>query len=188
MKHVLSAQQFYPELQDKIFAVADLFREQLTTLEGRQELIGRHVGEVLINLFYEVSTRTRISFGLAARQMGMIVEGTENAKAFSSAAKGETLEDTIRVLNEYEPAVIVLRHDETGSAQRAAAVSRVPIINAGDGMGEHPTQALLDMYTIKRYKELDNLHVVIGGDLKKGRTANSLARMLAGYLCGQCCA
>lgn len=182
MNHVLTARQFDMEALGGLFFDAQEFERQLQTHQGKQEISARYAGEILINLFYEPSTRTRISFGLAARHLGMGVEGTENAEVFSSAAKGETLEDTIRVLNSYEPAVIVLRHKETGAAERAAQVSQVPIINAGDGTGEHPTQALLDLYTIaKRKKRVNNLHVVIGGDLSRGRTAKSLVQLLAKF-------
>ncbi len=178
--NVLSVHQFDQPQLEEIFGRAEHFGEQLASSSGRRAIAAEHIGETLINLFYEPSTRTRISFGMAASHLGMSVEGTENAEIFSSAAKGETLEDTIRVLNEYDPSVIVLRHPETGSANRAAAVSDVPIINAGDGMGEHPTQALLDLFTIKEAKErLDDLHIVIGGDLVRGRTARSLAQLLA---------
>jgi aspartate carbamoyltransferase catalytic subunit len=111
--------------------------------------------------------------------MGVIE--TENAAEFSSAAKGETIEDSTRVVAGYSD-VVVMRHRENGAAERAAAVSKVPIINAGDGTGEHPTQALLDLYTIQdRKRRLDNLHVVVGGDLKHGRTVRSLAQMLMLY-------
>ncbi len=106
---------------------------------------------------------------------------TENAGEYSSAIKGETLEDTIRTVNAYADAVVI-RHKETGAADRAAAVSTVPIINAGDGKGEHPTQALLDLYTIQREKgRLDSLRIVIGGDLAHGRTARSLAQVVSLY-------
>lgn len=114
-------------------------------------------------------------------RLGGAVIGTENAAEFSSVAKGEALEDTIRVVGEYVDA-IVLRHPEEGAAQRAAAVSAVPIVNAGDGAGQHPTQALLDLYTIK--KELgtvDSIEVAFVGDLKNGRTVRSLAYLLGKY-------
>lgn len=180
--HILSAQQFDTEQLDEIFRSADHFREAVSHDHGRRQLIARYTGEQLLNLFYEPSTRTRVSFGLAARRLGMGVEGTENAREFSSTAKGETLEDTIRVMDEYQPSIVVLRHHETGAADRAAAVSRVPIINAGDGKGEHPTQAVLDLYTVQEQKgRLNDLTVVIGGDLAHGRTARSLAKLLALY-------
>ena len=121
-----------------------------------------------------------MSFGTAAGRLGFHVEQTENAKEFSSAAKGETIEDTVRVLNAYRPSIITIRHDETGSLDRAAAISEAPIFNAGDGKGEHPTQALLDTYTIQReLGRLSGLHTVMGGDLANGRTARSLAKLLA---------
>ena len=107
-----------------------------------------HHGKTLFSVFYEPSTRTRMSFGAAAQHLGMSVVATENAREFSSAVKGESLEDTIRVLCEYYPDVIALRHYEVGAAERAARHSPVPIINAGDGAGQHPTQAVLDLYTI----------------------------------------
>lgn len=150
--------------------------------ETKRDLASRYIGSKLCNLFYEPSTRTRLSFGIAADNFGIRVQGTENAREFSSAAKGETLEDTIRVINEYGVDIIVLRHHETGAAAQAAAASEATIINAGDGQGEHPTQALLDAYTIQhRQGRLDNLHTVMGGDLKHGRTARSLAKLLSKY-------
>ncbi len=107
----------------------------------------------------------------------------KNAREFSSATKGETLEDTIRVLDEYNADLLVMRHHETGAAERAVAIDpHMHIINAGDGKGEHPTQALLDTYTIyNTHQRLDNLTVVLGGDLRQGRTARSLAKVLALY-------
>lgn len=182
MHHVLSAQQFDTETLGEVFERAEHFRAQVDSSDGRRALAGRYAGEMMVNLFYQPSTRTRTSFGLAARRLGLGVEATENAREFSSAAKGETLEDTIRVMNEYSPGIIVLRHHETGAASRAAAVSEAAIINAGDGKGEHPTQAILDLFTIREQKgHLDDLKVVIGGDLARGRTARSLARLLSHY-------
>ncbi|NCU37542.1 aspartate carbamoyltransferase [Candidatus Saccharibacteria bacterium] len=154
------------------------------TLEERRELVTRHVGAQAYTLFYEASTRTRGSFDLAAAKLGIGRAQTENAKEFSSAAKGETLEDTIHMFNAYHIDALIIRHHETGAAKRAAAVAadHMSIINAGDGKGEHPTQALLDTYTIhERFKRLDNLNVVIGGDLLQGRTARSLSRLLSQY-------
>jgi aspartate carbamoyltransferase catalytic subunit len=180
--HILSSEQFTPGEMDRIFLQADEFRSQLADQASRTELATLHVGRKLCNLFYEPSTRTRLSFGFAADNLGVRVQGTENAREFSSASKGETLEDTIRVINEYGVDIIVLRHHETGAAAQAAVVSRAAIINAGDGQGEHPTQAILDIYTIKRnHGRLDNLRTVMGGDLKHGRTARSLAKMISKY-------
>lgn len=148
---------------------------------ARRELAQRHLGYVAATLFYEPSTRTRLSFESASQRLGMNIISTENAKEFSSAIKGESIEDSTKVLGGYAD-IIIMRHHETGAADRAAAVSTVPIINAGDGKGEHPTQALLDLYTIKNEKgRLNDLHVVIGGDLAHGRTARSLAQMLSIY-------
>lgn len=180
--HVLSSEQFGQQELSVLFEQADEFRIQLADNESKRELASRYIGNKLCNLFYEPSTRTRLSFGYAADNLGVRVQGTENAREFSSAAKGETLEDTIRVINEYGVDIIVLRHHETGSAVRAASVSEASIINAGDGQGEHPTQALLDAYTIQHSQgRLDNLHIVMGGDLKHGRTARSLAKLLSQF-------
>jgi len=107
--------------------------------------------------------------------------GTDNAREFSSAAKGETLEDTIRIVNGYAD-VIVLRHDEEGAARRAAAVSQAPVINAGDGRGQHPTQALLDIYTIRaELGRVDGVEIAMVGDLANGRTVRSLTYLLSKY-------
>lgn len=138
-------------------------------------------GKILATLFYEASTRTRLSFESAMLKLGGSVITTENAKEFSSAVKGESLEDTIRIVSTYADC-IALRHHEEGAAKRAVKVSDIPIINAGDGRGQHPTQALLDLYTIHRETgRLDNLNVAIIGDLTNGRTARSLC-----YLLGKC--
>lgn len=154
------------------------------TLNDRRKLAGLHMGRQLISLFYEPSTRTRISFELAAIKEGLGYVSTENAREFSSASKGETLEDTIRVLGEYNADILVLRHHETGAAARAAAVApeHMTIINAGDGKGEHPTQALLDAYTINSHLGgLEGANIVLGGDLRQGRTARSLTKLLSRY-------
>ncbi len=138
-----------------------------------------YVGRSAVNIFYQESTRTRISFELAEVAWGMSYSSTENARAFSSASKGESLEHTIQVINGYNPDIIVLRHDKTGGAKRAANVSRVPIINAGDGGGEHPTQAYLDTFTIwEHLSRLDNFTLTFMGDLKYGRTVRSLVHVL----------
>jgi len=136
---------------------------------------------IMATLFYEPSTRTRFSFETAMHRLGGHVVTTENAAEFSSVSKGETLEDTIRILNGYAD-VIVMRHYEVGSAKRASRVSRVPIINAGDGAGQHPTQALLDLYTIqKEIGEVDGLRIAMVGDLANGRTVRSLAYLLTKF-------
>ncbi len=182
IKHVLKAQQFTPELMGIIFKRASELQIVVDDARRHQKLGNLLAGGMMFTIFYEPSTRTRISFAAAGQHLGMQVVNTENAREFSSAIKGETLEDTVRVLCEYRPDVIVIRHHENDAAERAAKVSSVPIINAGDGAGQHPTQALLDMYTIQ--KELgrsEDLHVVIGGDLKHGRTARSLSYLLAKF-------
>jgi aspartate carbamoyltransferase catalytic subunit len=138
-------------------------------------------GQVMAALFYEPSTRTRLSFEAAMMRLGGWTMGTDNAREFSSAAKGETLEDTIRIVSGYAN-VIVLRHSEEGAARRAAAVSSVPIINAGDGPGQHPTQALLDLYTIKdELSRIDGIRVAMVGDLANGRTVRSLTYLLSKF-------
>jgi aspartate carbamoyltransferase catalytic subunit len=135
----------------------------------------------MATLFYEPSTRTRLSFESAMLRLGGAVIGTEAAHAFSSAIKGETLEDTVRMVSTYAD-LIVLRHDQAGAAARAASVASVPVVNAGDGPGEHPTQALLDLYTIEReLGHVEGVRVAFCGDLRYGRTARSLALLLALY-------
>jgi aspartate carbamoyltransferase catalytic subunit len=138
-------------------------------------------GRILASVFYEPSTRTRFSFEAAMLRLGGQVLSAESAATGSSAAKGESLEDAVRIIGGYAD-LIVLRHPEVGAAARAARVSPVPVINAGDGAGHHPTQALLDLYTIrKECGRLDHLRIVMAGDLKFGRTARSLALLLARY-------
>lgn len=172
MHHLLETQQFDRDLLRRVFDLATkLEHERNDSLHGK----------ILATLFYEPSTRTRFSFESAMYRLGGHVITAENANEVSSATKGETLEDTIRVLNHYADA-IVLRHPETGAAERAAAVSDVPIINAGDGSGQHPTQALLDIYTIEReLGRLDDIHVVIVGDMRYYRAARSLSYLLGKF-------
>ena len=134
----------------------------------------------IATLFYEPSTRTSASFHSAAIQLGYSVLPI-NEVTYSSVTKGETLEDTIRTIGSYVD-LIVLRHNEKGAAKRAAEVSTVPIINAGDGNGEHPTQTLLDIYTIwKTFKKINGLTITLMGDLKNGRTVHSLIKILRHY-------
>ena len=182
LRHIIRAQQFDVRLQEAIFKRADKFSFWEKMPRNQKMVQERNRGKILVNLFYQPSTRTRISFGIAAHRLGIHVEPTENAREFSSTIKGESLEDTIRVLNAYKTAVIVLRHYEEGAAERAADVSSCPIINAGDGPGQHPTQALLDLYTIRQaHGAIDGLTVVIGGDLARGRTTRSLTLLLSQY-------
>ncbi len=174
--HVIEAQQFDRPLLAEIFAVTKEM-EEVVSRYGSNILSRR----LMASLFYEPSTRTRLSFESAMMRLGGQVVTTESAREFSSAAKGETLEDTIRIVEGYSD-VIVIRHYEGGSARRAAEVASVPIINAGDGPGQHPTQALLDIYTIqKEIGRLDNFKIAMVGDLANGRTVRSLAYLLSKY-------
>jgi aspartate carbamoyltransferase catalytic subunit len=175
-KHIIGAKQFNRETLEEIFAIAREM-EQIVADGGTD----RYKNKVMTTLFFEPSTRTRLSFESAMSRLGGKVIGTENAAMFSSTIKGETLEDTIQVVSAYCD-VIVMRHTEIGAAQRAAKVATVPIINAGDGAGEHPTQALLDLYTIeKEIGHIDDIHIVMIGDLAYGRTVHSLSYLLANY-------
>jgi aspartate carbamoyltransferase catalytic subunit len=175
LRHVVESQQFSRELLDEVFERADQMRADPHRAAGRLQ------GRVMAALFYEPSTRTRLSFESAMLRLGGRTMGTDNAREFSSAAKGETLEDTIRIVSGYSD-VVVLRHHEEGAARRAAAVSDVPVINAGDGKGQHPTQALLDLYTIKdELGRVDGVRVAMVGDLANGRTVRSLAYLLGKY-------
>lgn len=181
MRHIVSARQFSTKELSAIFDRTDYMRDRSQDMGQRRALLSSHAGQIMTALFYEPSTRTRLSFVSAAKRLGMHVIETENAAEFSSAAKGETIEDSTRVVAGYSD-LIVMRHKENGAASRAAAVSEVPVINAGDGTGEHPTQALLDLYTIENKKKtLSGLHVVVGGDLKHGRTARSLTQLMTLY-------
>ena len=176
VNHTLSIQQFDRAKIDSLFTSA---RQMKFSLESGNKLTNL-AGKVSANLFYEPSTRTSSSFAAAMYRLGGNVIAINDVQ-YSSVAKGETLEDTIRTLEQYADC-IVLRHAEIGSAAKAASVSSVPIINAGDGVGEHPTQALLDLFTI--YEEqgsIDGLTITMVGDLKNGRTVHSLARLLNLY-------
>jgi aspartate carbamoyltransferase catalytic subunit len=138
-------------------------------------------GRLLATIFYEPSTRTRFSFEAAMYRLGGQVLSAENAARASSAAKGESLEDTMQVIGGYADA-IVLRHPEVGAVDRAARAAQVPVISAGDGAGHHPTQGLLDLYTIKKeLGRLDRLRIGLAGDLRNGRTARSLALLLSRF-------
>ena len=140
--HVVETQQFSREwLEQELFPLARTMRASVHERNTPQSLSGKG----MVTLFYEPSTRTRLSFEIAMQRLGGWVVSTENAREFSSAVKGESLQDTIRVVNGYHPDVIVLRHHEEGSAKIAAAISKAAVINAGDGTGQHPTQALLKM-------------------------------------------
>lgn len=176
LHHIIEAQQFDLANMLRLMEIAEEM-EKLVQEGGTTDYHNR----VMATLFYEPSTRTRFSFETAMHRLGGRVISTENAAEFSSVAKGETLEDTIRIMSGYAD-VIVLRHYEVGAAKRAAAVSRVPVINAGDGVGQHPTQALLDLYTIrKEIGAIDGLRIAMVGDLAQGRTVRSLTYLLSKF-------
>jgi aspartate carbamoyltransferase len=173
-KDILSVKQFNREDLEYIFGVAHEMREMVERV-GSFDLLK---GKILANLFYEPSTRTSSSFTSAMERLGGSVIPINEVR-YSSVSKGESLPDTVRTLECYAD-VIVLRHPEVGASAMAAKYARKPIINAGDGVGEHPTQALLDLFTIKsELGSVDGLTVTMLGDLKYGRTVHSLARLLS---------
>jgi aspartate carbamoyltransferase catalytic subunit len=173
-QHIISMKDFTKDEIDFILGRAIKMEDLLKN--GTSDLL---TGKILALLFYEPSTRTRMSFEAAMLRLGgnLLNLGSKEA---SSIAKGETLADTIRVISTYSDAII-LRHPREGSARLASEFSSVPIINGGDGAGHHPTQTLLDLYTIKRESHLENLDIAIVGDLKYGRTVHSLAYALSCY-------
>lgn len=174
INHVVEMQQFDTETIMELLQLSKEFKNGLFD--------DYLLDKIICTLFYQPSTRTRLSFDSAVQRLGGRVISTENAKEFSSAAKGETLEDTISVIGGGYASAIVMRHDETGAARRAAKVSSVPIINAGDGIGQHPTQALLDAFTIwEKFGQLCNLNVQFVGDLQNGRTVRSLVYLLSKF-------
>jgi len=172
MRHLIETQQFDRASLQKLFDLASKLENK------RDHALG---GRILASLFYEPSTRTRLSFESAMYRLGGHVLSMENASESSSATKGETIEDTIRIVDNYAD-IIVLRHPEAGAAERAAKVSEVPVINAGDGTGQHPTQAFLDLYTIQlEIGRTDDFHIAFVGNLKYYRSARSLAYLLSKY-------
>jgi aspartate carbamoyltransferase catalytic subunit len=180
-KHqLLSVDQFSRESVEDLFRVADLMQPI-----ARRHKVSRVLeGAVLGNLFFEASTRTRVSFGAAFCRLGGSVCDTTGF-TFSSMVKGESIYDTSRVMSGYVDAMVI-RHPEKGSVAEFAAATNIPVVNGGDGAGEHPSQALLDLYTIltefsRLGKLLDGAHIVLAGDLKYGRTVHSLIKLLALY-------
>ncbi len=174
---ILSVAQFDAEKLEYIFTRAREMREMVKRVGGTDLLKGR----VLACIFYEPSTRTSASFIAAMERLGGGVIPITQGVQFSSVSKGETLADTMRVLEQYAD-VIVLRHPDIGSAQLAADYASVPVINAGDGPGEHPTQALLDLFTIREeLGQVDGLKIAMVGDLRYGRTVHSLTKLLLQY-------
>lgn len=175
LKNLYEAQQLSKEIIFSLFKDADDLR---THPEVYKEDLK---GKIAATLFYEPSTRTRLSFETAMMKLGGNVVSTENAKEFSSAIKGESLQDTIRVISAYCDCII-MRHYEEGAAKIASEVTEKPIINAGDGKGQHPTQALLDLYTVYReIGKIDGIKIALVGDLSSGRTVRSLCYLLGKF-------
>ena len=175
-KDVLQAGQFTPADLDLILERAAAYEAALASGKALDELRGK----ILATLFFEPSTRTRLSFEAAMQRLGGRVLSVSEAKS-TSASKGESLHDTIRTVDGYADA-IVIRHPEIGAAEVAARATSKPVLNAGDGAGEHPTQSLLDLYTIRKEQgRVDGLTIAIVGDLKHGRTVHSLATLLSRF-------
>jgi aspartate carbamoyltransferase len=175
-KDILHGNQFFKKDIEAIIKVASNFEKGLKKKDSLTLLKGK----ILATLFYEPSTRTRLSFEAAMQRLGGGVISMGSVES-SSVAKGETLTDTVRTVSQYAD-VIVIRHPRTGSAREAADAVPIPIINAGDGTGQHPTQALLDIYTIKKeLGSLKNLTICMVGDLKYGRTVHALVELLSLY-------
>ena len=175
-KDILHGNQFFKKDIEAIIKVASNFEKGLKKKDSLTLLKGK----ILATLFYEPSTRTRLSFEAAMQRLGGGVISMGSVES-SSVAKGETLTDTVRTVSQYAD-VIVIRHPRTGSAREAADAVPIPIINAGDGTGQHPTQALLDIYTIKKeLGSLKNLTISMVGDLKYGRTVHALVELLSLY-------
>ena len=171
-KSLVSIYDIEKEDYEKVLHLAEKFEEN-----PRRKILE---DSVVATLFFEPSTRTRLSFESAASRLGAKVIGFSDA-ATSSVKKGESLKDTILTVSSYSD-IIIMRHPKEGSARYASEVSPVPIINAGDGANQHPTQCLLDLYSIKKtQKTLDNLHIAFVGDLKYGRTVHSLVIALTHY-------
>ena len=178
--HILSIDQFDRSDIDQLFSVAD----DLEPYSLRKKVTRVLEGAILGNMFFEPSTRTRISFGAAFNILGGAVRETTEIGT-SSLVKGESLIDTAQVLSGYSD-IIVMRHPDEGSVKSFSEASRVPVINGGDGSNEHPTQALLDLYTIKKELEAQNktiegLRIALVGDLKFGRAVHSLSKILCLY-------
>ena len=178
--HILSINQFEKQDVTRIFDVAD----QMEPYALRKKVTRVLEGAILGNMFFEASTRTRVSFGSAFNLLGGEVRETAGFES-SALVKGESLQDTARVLSGFSD-VICMRHPDAGSVAEFASASRVPVMNGGDGANEHPTQALLDLYTIRKEmvaigRDIDGLTIAMVGDLKYGRTVHSLCKLLRLY-------
>ncbi len=175
-RDILHGNQFSRKDIDGMIKIASDFEKELKKKDSLTLLKGK----ILATLFFEPSTRTRLSFETAMQRLGGGAIGMGSIES-SSVAKGETLVDTVRTVSQYAD-IIVIRHPRTGSAQEAADAAPIPVINAGDGTGQHPTQALLDIYTInKELGSLKNLTITMVGDLKYGRTTHALVELLSLY-------
>ena len=175
MNHILGCNQFTRENLEELLELAEKVKN------NPKEYSNSLKDKIIAVMFFEPSTRTRMSFESAILRLGGKMIVTENGKSNSSATKGETLEDSIKVINGYADA-IVMRHSCDESAEIAASVATIPVINAGSGKKEHPTQSLLDMFTIREKRgTLDNLKICFLGDLKYGRTVHSLLELVSLY-------
>jgi aspartate carbamoyltransferase catalytic subunit len=178
--HILSVNQFDRADVERIFQVAD----SMEPYAHRERMTKVLDGAILGNMFFEPSTRTRLSFGCAFNLLGGEVRETTDVKT-SSISKGESLYDTARVISGYND-IIVMRHPQADSVAEFSRASRVPVINAGDGPNEHPSQALLDLYTIRKElgghaQSIEGMHIAMIGDLKHGRTVHSLSQLIQLY-------
>jgi len=180
VRHILGVDDYTPELLESLFLRAAQFKKQV---KARQKLdINLDTIDPAVSFFVEPSTRTRFSSEFALKRLGFDVIETEAAKVFSSLSKGESLSDAARNLNGYQPSIVIARTSGDNDAVILADNLKCPVINAGSGKGEHPTQAGLDLFTIWEKKgRLEDLKVVVGGDLANGRTAKSLTKLLAEY-------
>lgn len=179
LKHIVETQQFNSAtLENWLFPLADKMRS-IAKSKNSSLLLGKR----MVSWFEEPSTRTAASFSLSMSLLGGQVSfATENASKFSSRAKGESVEDTFKILNGYYPDVIVARLAVAGDAYKAARISSVPVVNAGDGNNQHPTQALLDLYTIhQKFGQIDELEIGLVGDLHNGRTVKSLSYLASKF-------
>jgi len=175
-KHIISINDFSRDEIDFVLEKSGILEKKL----GSSSTSSLMNGKILANLFFEPSTRTRMSFEAAMKRLGGITIGFDHP-GISSEVKGETIADTVRIVSGYAD-LIVIRHPIEGSARLASEYSDVPVINGGDGANQHPTQTLLDLYTIKKeFKSIDGLDICIVGDLKYGRTVHSLTSALGNY-------
>ncbi len=186
-RHILSVNQFTPEVCSELFALARRFEQGFATNNfwwNNPQYNAALSRQIVVGWFYQQSTRTDLCFAMAARHLGMATEFRSDVRQISSAAKGESEKHTTEIIAGYHPSILVIRHDKTGGVARMAQHSTVPVINAGDGRGEHPTQAALDLYTVIEEcglcGDISHLTIAIGGDLQ-GRAARSLALILADY-------